>query len=87
MTLSTENYIPPQTTGLWAGKLARGVLPEQGEKANLTRLMQLDMIARVEGFLKLTQGSLSGRCRRSVTTWTTFIKSASTFLRQRHELS
>ena len=42
---------------------------------------------RVEGLLKLTQGFLSGRSRRSVTTWTTPIKSASTTLRQRHELS
>ena len=51
-------------------ELARGHLLEQSENPPP---MQSDMIARV-GLLKLTQGSESGRSRRSVTTWTTVLE-------------
>ena len=61
--------------GSWAGELAGGSC------RNNPLPMQVDMIARVEGLLDVTQGSLSGRSRRSVTTWATSVKSAST-LRQ-----
>ena len=65
-----------------AGELARGVLLQQGEKADPPTPMQLDVIARVEGLHWETQGSLSGCSRRSVTTWTASIKSVSTRMRQ-----
>ena len=70
-----------------AGQLACEELCEQGERTTPASPMHVDMIARVEGLPNVTQSSLGGCRRRSVTTWSAPILSVSTRFTAGHELS